>query len=48
MFMVRRFVDEAGGRSWVAPREGGGTMVGLRLPLRPEAERDPLDTAVNT
>jgi signal transduction histidine kinase len=48
LFVVRRFLDEAGGRSWVAPREGGGTMVGLRLPLRPEAEPDPLDTAVNT
>jgi signal transduction histidine kinase len=48
LFVVRRFLDEAGGRSWVAPREGGGTMVGLRLPLRPGAEPDPLDTAVNT
>ena len=48
LFVVRRFLDEAGGRSWVAPREGGGTMVGLRLPLRPEAEPDPLNTAVNT
>ena len=48
LFVVRRFLDEAGGRSWVAHREGGGTMVGLRLPLRPEAEPDPLNTAVNT
>jgi signal transduction histidine kinase len=48
LFVVRRFLDEAGGRSWVAPREGGGTLVGLRLPLRPDAEPDPLDTAVNT
>ena len=48
LFVVRRFLDEAGGRSWVAPREGGGTIVGLRLPLRPEAEPDPLNTAVNT
>ena len=48
LFVVRRFLDEAGGRSWVAPREGGGTLVGLRLPLRPEAEPDPLNTAVNT
>ena len=48
LFVVRRFLDEAGGRSWVAPREGGGTMVGLRLPLRPDAEPDPLHTAVNT
>jgi signal transduction histidine kinase len=48
LFVVRRFLDEAGGRSWVAPREGGGTLVGLRLPLRPDAEPDPLDIAVNT
>ncbi|HEX3211013.1 MAG TPA: HAMP domain-containing sensor histidine kinase, partial [Actinomycetota bacterium] len=45
LFVVRRFLDEAGGRSWVAPREGGGTLVGLRLPLRPDAEPDPLDIA---
>ena len=48
LFVVRRFLDEAGGRSWVAAREGGGTQVGLRLPLRPDAEPDPLDIAVNT
>ena len=48
LFVVRRFLDEAGGRSWVAPREGGGTLVGLRLPLRPDAEPDPQDIAVNT
>jgi signal transduction histidine kinase len=48
LFLVRRFLEEAGGRSWVAPREGGGTLVGLRMPLRPAAEPDPLDTAVNT
>jgi signal transduction histidine kinase len=48
LFVVRRFLDEAGGRAWVAPREGGGTLVGLRLPLRPDAEPDPLDIAVNT
>ena len=35
LFVVRRFLEEAGGRSWVAPREGGGTLVGLRMPLRP-------------
>ena len=48
LFLVRRFLEEAGGRSWVAPREGGGTLVGLRMPLRPAAEPDRLDTAVNT
>jgi signal transduction histidine kinase len=48
LFVVRRFLDEAGGQSWAAPREGGGTLVGLRLPLRPPGAPDPLDTAVNT
>jgi signal transduction histidine kinase len=48
LFVVRRFLDEADGQSWVAPREGGGTQVGLRLPLRPAGVPDPLDTAVIT
>ena len=48
LFVVRRFLDEAGGSSWVAPRDGGGTLIGLRMPLRPAAEPDPMDTAVNT
>jgi signal transduction histidine kinase len=48
LFVVRRFLDEAGGTSWVAPRDGGGTLVGLRMPLRPAAEPDSLDNAVNT
>jgi two-component system, OmpR family, sensor kinase len=48
MFVVRRFLDEAGGQGWVARREGGGTLVGLRLPLRPGGLPDPLDTAVST
>jgi signal transduction histidine kinase len=48
LFVVRRFLEEAGGRSWAARREGGGTLMGLRMPLRSAAEPDPLDTAVNT
>jgi two-component system, OmpR family, sensor kinase len=48
LFVVRRFLDEAGGQAWMAPREGGGTLVGLRLPLRPGGLPDQLDTAVNT
>ena len=48
LFVVRRFLDEAGGTSWAAPRDGGGTLVGLRVPLRPAAKLDPLDNAVNT
>jgi signal transduction histidine kinase len=46
--VVRRFLDEAGGRTWVGRREGGGTTVGLRLPLPPPGKADSLDTAVNT
>jgi signal transduction histidine kinase len=34
LFLVRRFLDEVGGRSWVSERPGGGTLVGIRLPLR--------------
>jgi signal transduction histidine kinase len=48
LFVVRRFLEEAGGHAWVADRDGGGTMVGLRLPMAPAGEPDPLDTAVNT
>jgi two-component system OmpR family sensor kinase len=48
LFVVRRFLEEAGGQAWVAERDGGGTMVGLRLPMAPAGEPDPLDTAVNT
>jgi signal transduction histidine kinase len=48
LFVVRRFLDEVGGQSWVAPREGGGSLVELRLPLRPADVPDPLHTAVNT
>jgi signal transduction histidine kinase len=44
LFLVGRFLEEADGRSWVAPREGGGTLVGLRMPLRP-AEAGPLNAA---
>ncbi len=48
LFVVRRFLEEAGGSSWVAPRDGGGTLIGLRMPLRPAAEPEAMDTAVNT
>jgi signal transduction histidine kinase len=49
LFLVRRFLDDAGGRSWVAERQGGGTLVGLSLPLPPAADgSDPLVAAVNT
>jgi sensor histidine kinase regulating citrate/malate metabolism len=47
LFQVRRFLDDAGGRSWVAERQGGGTVVGLSLPLR-RAGEDRLGDAVNT
>jgi signal transduction histidine kinase len=48
LFLVRRFLDDAGGRSWVAERQGGGTLVALSLPLPPAAGADPLVVAVNT
>jgi len=42
---VRRFLDAAGGHSWLAERQGGGTVVGLSLPLR---QGQALEDAVNT
>ena len=45
LFLVRRFLDAAGGRSWLAERQGGGTVVGLSLPLR---QRQAWEDAVNT
>jgi two-component system, OmpR family, sensor kinase len=45
LFLVRRFLDAAGGRSWLAERQGGGTVVGLSLPLR---QSQALEDAVNT
>jgi signal transduction histidine kinase len=49
LFLVRRFLDAARGRSWVAERQGGGTVVGLSLPLRHrQAVGDRLEDAVNT
>jgi signal transduction histidine kinase len=48
LFVVRRFLDDVGGRSWAARRDGGGTVVGISLPLQPAAEPDVLDTAVIT
>jgi signal transduction histidine kinase len=47
LFLVRRFLDDAGGRSFVAGRPGGGTVVGLSLPLR-QAGHGRLGDAVNT
>jgi K+-sensing histidine kinase KdpD len=48
-FLGRRFLDAAGGRSWVAARQSGGTLVGLSLPLRHgQAVGDQLEDAVNT
>ncbi|HEU4398996.1 MAG TPA: ATP-binding protein [Actinomycetota bacterium] len=47
LFLVRRFLDAAGGRSWLVERQGGGIVVGLSLPLR-RAVDDRLEDAVNT
>ena len=51
LFLVRRFLEGAGGRLWMAERQGGGMVVGLSLPVRPviaSGQPDPLVTAVNT
>jgi two-component system, OmpR family, osmolarity sensor histidine kinase EnvZ len=51
LLLVRQFLDDVDGRSWVERRQGGGTVVGLSLPLRPPATAarpGRLDTAVNT
>jgi signal transduction histidine kinase len=49
LFLVRRFLDATGGRSWLTERQGGGTVVGLSLPLRHgQAGGDQLEDAVNT
>lgn len=47
LFLVRRFLDDAGGRSFIAGRPGGGTVVGLSLPLH-QAGHGRLGDAVNT
>lgn len=44
LVVVRRFLDAAGGRSWVRPRPGGGTVVGLRLPLQRLPDTQPNNT----
>lgn len=33
LFLVRRFLDATGGRYWAQEREGGGTVVGMRVPV---------------
>jgi two-component system, OmpR family, osmolarity sensor histidine kinase EnvZ len=51
LLLVRQFLDDVDGRSWVERRQGGGTVVGLSLPLRPPATADQpgrLDRAVST
>jgi signal transduction histidine kinase len=49
LFLVRRFLDAAGGHAWMAERPGGGTLAGMRLPLsRPPTLAEPLGDAVNT
>ena len=35
LFVCRQLVDAMGGRTWIRPRNGGGTEVGFRLPLVP-------------
>jgi signal transduction histidine kinase len=35
LFVCRQLVDAMGGRTWMKPRDGGGTEVGFRLPIAP-------------
>jgi K+-sensing histidine kinase KdpD len=35
LFVCRQLVEAMGGRTWMAPRDGGGTEVGFALPLVP-------------
>ena len=35
LFVCRQLVDAMGGRTWMRPRDGGGTEVGFRLPIVP-------------
>jgi signal transduction histidine kinase len=47
LFLVRRLLDDIGGRSWATQRPGSGTVVGLSLPLR-RVRDGHLEDAVNT
>jgi K+-sensing histidine kinase KdpD len=41
LFVCRQLVEAMGGRTWLRPREGGGTEAGFRLPIvAPEDEPD--------
>jgi K+-sensing histidine kinase KdpD len=35
LFVCRQLVDAMGGRTWLRPRDGGGTEVGFGLPIEP-------------
>jgi K+-sensing histidine kinase KdpD len=35
LFVCRQLVDAMGGRTWMRPRDGGGTEAGFRLPIVP-------------
>jgi len=38
LFLLGRFLDAVGGHAWLSERPGGGSLVAIRLPLRPPAE----------
>ena len=40
LFVCRELIAAMGGRTWMAPREGGGTEVGFTLPIAPQDEVD--------
>ena len=35
LFVSRQLIEAMGGRTWMAPRDGGGTEVGFSLPIAP-------------
>jgi signal transduction histidine kinase len=38
LFLLGRFLDAVGGHAWLSERPGGGSLVAIRLPLRPSSE----------
>ena len=38
LFVCRQLVEAMGGRTWIRPREGGGSEVGFGLPIVPIEE----------
>lgn len=43
LFVCRQLVEAMGGRTWMAPRDGGGTEVGFGLPIVSDDGPEPTD-----